>query len=282
MNTSLVITTYNWKDALALVLASVARQRVLPDEVIVADDGSRSDTREMLATIAHDFPTALRHSWQEDDGFRAARSRNRAIAAARGEYVLLLDGDMLLHPEFIADHLRAAKHSCFVQGSRVLTSAELSTQLLAAGSTSIPWFARGIQRRRNALHLPWLSDQHLRRSEHNPAPRGIKTCNQGWWRKDLLALNGFDERMVGWGREDDELAARALHAGLRCRQLRFAGLAYHLHHPERHQDGASRNDVYLQETRESRATRAALGIDRHLHELTGGLPDLRATAQPKS
>jgi glycosyltransferase involved in cell wall biosynthesis len=277
MNTSLIITTYNRKDALALVLASVTRQRALPDEVIVADDGSRGDTREMLETIARDFPAPLRHSWQEDDGFRAARSRNRAIAAARGDYILLLDGDMLLHPEFVADHLRAAKHGCFVQGSRVLTSAELSAELLAEGRAAIPFFARGIQRRRNAMHLPWLSNLHLRRSERNPLPRGIKTCNQGWWREDLLTINGFDERMIGWGREDDELATRALHAGLHCRQLRFAGLAYHLYHPERHQDGASSNDIYLQETRDKRATRASLGIDRHLQELAGGLPDLRTT-----
>jgi glycosyltransferase involved in cell wall biosynthesis len=229
----------------------------------------------MLEATARDFPAPLRHSWQEDDGFRAARSRNRAIAGARGEYVLLLDGDMLLHPEFIADHLRAAKPGCFVQGSRVLTTAELSAKLLAERGASIAWYAHGIERRRNALRLPWLSDLHLRRSERNPSPRGIKTCNQGWWREDLLALNGFDERMVGWGREDDELAARALHSGLRCRQLRFAGLAYHLYHPERHQDGASRNDIYLQETREKQSTRAALGIDQHLHEFVGGLPDLR-------
>lgn len=282
METSLIITTYNRRDALALVLASVARQRVLPDEVIIADDGSRADTRELLETIAGDFPTALRHSWQEDDGFRAARSRNLAIAAARGEYLLLLDGDMLLHHEFVADHLRAAKPDCFVQGSRVLTSAALSARLLCAHSASIPFFARGIERRRNSLRLPWLSDLHLRRSEHNPAPRGIKTCNQGWWRTDLLALNGFDERMLGWGREDDELAARALNAGLRCRQLRFAGLAYHLHHPERHQDGASSNDIYLQETRTTRATRAALGIDQHGHGLADGLPDLRTAAQQKN
>ncbi len=279
MKTSLLVTTYNRKDALALVLASVARQRVLPDEVIVADDGSRADTRELLERIAGDFPLPLRHSWQEDDGFRAARSRNRAIAAARGEYILLLDGDMLLHREFVADHLRAAKADCFVQGSRVLTSAALSARLLADGSTAVRWFARGVRRRRNALRLPWLSELQLRRSERNPAPRGIKTCNQGWWRQDLLALNGFDERMHGWGREDDEFAARALNAGLHCRQLRFAGLAYHLHHPERHQHGASRNDRYLQETRDTRATRAALGLDRHLHELADGLPDLRAAAR---
>jgi glycosyltransferase involved in cell wall biosynthesis len=283
MNSSLIITTYNWKEALAMVLASVARQRVLPDEVIVADDGSRSDTREMLEAIAGDFPLPLRHSWQPDEGFRAARSRNRAIAAAGGDYIVLLDGDMLLHREFIADHLHAARPGCFVQGSRVLTSAALSARLLAAGGdAAIPRFARGVRRRRNALHLPWLSDLHLRRSEGNPAPRGIKTCNQGWWRMDLLALNGFDERMQGWGREDDELAARALHAGLHCRQLRFAGLAYHLHHPERHQDGASRNDIYLQETRDTRATHAALGIDRHLRELAGGLPDLRTAGHRES
>lgn len=278
MHASVIVTTYNWPDALALVLKALARQSHPPFEVIVADDGSREDTRRLLERLAREYPLPLRHHWQEDSGFRAARSRNRAIAAARGDYVLLLDGDMVAHRDFVADHLRYARPGSFVQGSRVLTSPALSQRMLDAGTIDLGVFTPRLQRRRNALRWPMLASLNLRRAGHKP-PRAIKTCNQGWHRSDLIALNGFDERMQGWGREDDELAWRAWHAGIAARHLRFAALAWHLYHQERHVDGESANDRYLQETRESRRTRADEGLDRHLAEFAASpLPDLRETA----
>lgn len=275
MKSSLIITTYNWEDALGLVLASVARQSRLPDEVIVADDGSRAATAELLQRVGADFPVPLRHSWQPDDGFRVARSRNRAIAASRGDYVLLLDGDMVLHPRFVADHLAVAATGSFVQGSRVLTSPAFRERMLVNPAMRPGLFSSGIARRRNALHLPLLSRAFMA-ANRRITPHAIKTCNQGWWRDDLLRLNGFDERMQGWGREDEELAWRAHHAGLACRQLRFSGLAFHLHHNERHQDGASPNDAYLAQTRAERNVRCERGVDQHLLEFaTQPLADLR-------
>ena len=275
MHASIIVTTYNWPEALALVLKALARQSQLPAEVIVADDGSRADTRQLLERLARDYPVPLRHHWQEDLGFRVARSRNRAIAAARGDYVLLLDGDMVAHRHFVADHLRYACAGSFVQGSRVLTSPALSRHMLDAGRIDLDVFTPNLQRRRNALRWPMFASVNLRRSGRKP-PRAIKTCNQGWFRGDLLALNGFDERMQGWGREDDELAWRAWHAGIGARHLRFAALAWHLHHQERHVDGESGNDGYLQDTRASHRTRTEHGIDRHLAEFAASpLPDLR-------
>ena len=275
MKISTIVTTYNWPQALALVLKALARQSRLPDEVIIADDGSRDDTRAMLIDIARGFPVPLRHSWQEDIGFRAARSRNRAIAAARGEYVLMLDGDMVAHREFVADHLRYAEAGHFVQGSRVLTTPALSERMLTQGTIDLGVFTPDLERRRNALRSPALAKLNLLRAGRK-APRAIKTCNQGWFRDDLLRVNGFDERMEGWGREDSELAWRAWHAGIAPRHLRFAALAWHLYHHERHLAGESRNDRYLQETIASRKLRAERGIDQHLDELaTQPLPDLR-------
>ncbi len=272
---SLVITTYNSEQALGLVLASAARQTRLPDEVIVADDGSREATRALLQDVARDFPVPLRHSWQDDDGFRVARSRNRAIAAAAGDYVILLDGDMVMHSRFIADHLKAAEAGAFVQGSRVLTTPAFRERMLADPDMSPGVFSAGIARRRHTLRLPMLSHLYMR-ANRRTRPHAIKTCNQAWWRADLLRLNGFDERMQGWGREDEELAWRAYHAGLPCRQLRLSALAFHLHHVERHQDGASRNDAYLAQTRAQRLVRCERGIDQHLAEfVTSPLPALQ-------
>lgn len=279
MKTSLIITTYNWPEALDLVLASVTRQSRLPDEVIVADDGSRDATRELLDCTAREYPVPLRHGWQPDEGFRAARSRNRAIAAARGDYIVMIDGDMVLHPQFIADHIRHAEPGGYVQGSRVLTSPDFRDRVLADATIRPGFFTPGIARRRHTLRSPLLALWYLQMaSRRRTEPHAIKTCNQGWWRDDLLRLNGFDERMVGWGREDEELAWRAHHAGLACRQLRFSALAFHLHHTERHQDGASANDGYLAETRAARGVHCVLGIDQHLAEFQRqSLADLRST-----
>ena len=265
---SLVITTYNRPDALALALASVARQSRLPDEVIVADDGSGPATAALVQRMARGFPVPLRHAWQEDRGFRAARARNLAIAACRGDYVLLVDGDMLLHRHFVADHRAAARRDCFVQGMRVLTTPAGGERLLREGRLELGFFESGIRRRRHTLRLPLLSKLIARWSEGTNT-RGIKTCNQGWWRSDLVRLNGFDERYEGWGREDDDLATRAFHAGLRRRSLRFAGLATHLYHPERHEHGESVNDALLAQARASGVWRCERGLDGHAAATAG-------------
>jgi glycosyltransferase involved in cell wall biosynthesis len=136
MRISVAVITYNWPQALALVLRALAAQSELPFEVIVTDDGSRDDTRALLQQLAHDYPTRLVHLWQPDDGARMSRARNRAIAAARGDYVVLLDGDMVAERHFIADHRAFARAGCFVQGSRVLTDAALTERMLARQRTS--------------------------------------------------------------------------------------------------------------------------------------------------
>ena len=104
----------------------------------------------------------------------------------------------------------------------------------------------------------------------------VMSCNQGFWRDDLLAVNGFDERMAGWGREDTELALRCYRAGIQRLQLRHAAIAIHLHHPPRGSgDARTPNDEYLAESEHSGRIRCDLGIDRHLHEFTTPPPDLR-------
>ncbi|MFC3815244.1 glycosyltransferase family 2 protein [Lysobacter sp. GCM10012299] len=275
MNASVVITTYNWPQALELALDALAHQHTLPHEVVVADDGSRDDTRAMLERVAPAFPVPLKHSWIEDRGFRVSLARNRAIAATSGDYVLLLDGDMLPHPMFVADHLHAAERGSFVQGMRVLTDEEGRDRLLKREVSSLGFFDRGLTRRRHTLRIPPLAALSLR-STRGQSEGAIKTCNQGWWRDDLVMLNGFDERFEGWGREDKDLAVRAFHAGLERRSLRFAGLATHLYHPERHEEGASPNDGLLAETRASGRVRSPQGLDRHIAEFASHpLPDLR-------
>ena len=260
---SVLVTTYNWPDALEKVLLALASQTVLPQEIIVADDGSGPETQARIASLVPRCPVPLRHSWQPDHGFRAALSRNRAIAAATGDYIVLLDGDMVPHPTFIADHVAAAKRNTFVQGMRVLTNADGRDRLMASDRNTLGFFDPGIRRRRHTLRVPWLAKLVARASE-GTSLKAIKTCNQGWWRSDLISLNGFDERYEGWGREDVDLAVRAVRAGIRRRSLRFAGLASHLYHPERHDGATSPNDALIADTLQRDHTRSPVGLDRHM------------------
>jgi len=285
MRCSLLITTYNWKEALAAVLASVRRQTQLPDEVIVADDGSRQDTRDLLLARARDFPTALRHVWQEDRGFRAAGIRNRAIAASRGDYAICIDGDMLLHPDFVADHLALSQDGSFLQGGRLQATAAYTQRLVAGEKPSFaPWMpvdfaaAHGDQRR-HALRWPWLARRKAR-SQH--AGVTVMSCNMSFWRADLIRINGFDERMEGYGSEDLEVDVRLRNAGVQRRRLKYAALAVHLSHGSRApvdlQDLSMPNNRVLQETIRGGTTRCERGIDQYLETYRQAPPDLRDAA----
>lgn len=263
MRPSLVLTTYNWPDALDLVLASALDQTELPGEVIVADDGSGEPTTKVVRRHAARFTARgvpLHHVWHPDEGFRAAAIRNRALARATGDYVLLIDGDCILHPDFVRSHTGFARSGQFVQGTRVLLGQARAQRALAAGEIRFGAFEPGIGNRANALALGWLSP-------FVPTPddplKGVRSCNMGFWLADAVRVNGFNERFVGWGREDSEFVARLVNAGVRRRKLKFGGIMYHLWHPERARDALDTNDALLDEVRRANAVWADDGMDKY-------------------
>jgi len=258
---TLIITTYNWPAALDLTLQSVARQSVRPDEIIVADDGSEPPTARVVKRWAERMRGPLIHLWQPDEGFRLARSRNRAIAAARGDYVVIVDGDMVLHRHFIADHARAARHGSFIQGVRLLTGPETAARMLSDGEMDLGFFSRDIRRRRHTVRSLLLSKFVF---WERAGQRAIRGCNQAYWKGDLMRVNGFNEAFVGWGREDNEIAARLYNAGVRRRNLKFQALAIHLHHQSRHAQIGERNDAILRDTIVERKAWCALGLLQHI------------------
>ncbi|MEF3191339.1 MAG: glycosyltransferase family 2 protein [Campylobacterales bacterium] len=261
MKVALIVTTYNWPEALDIVLKSALTQSKLPDEIIIADDGSDERTVSLIKKISSISPAAIIHSWQEDRGFRAAMSRNKAIARATSDYIVLIDGDMILHPDFIRDHSHRAKPKCFVQGSRVILTQPLTEKLLTSATPSpIHWRTPGIGNRLHALRSPLLS--RLIPSRQNL--RGTKTCNMAFWREDCILVNGFNEAFEGWGREDTEFVARLMHAGIKRINLKFSAIAYHLWHKENKRDALEQNDLLLRATIEKKLVRCDRGIDQYL------------------
>lgn len=259
MRTSLIITTYNWPEALQLTLNSVTRQSLPPDEVVVADDGSGPATLTALERWRQRLSMPLRHVWQPDEGFRLARARNLAIRAASMDYIVLVDGDMLLHRDFIRDHVACARPDCFIQGARPQLGADITRRLLNGEQLSLGWWTPGLQRRLYA----WRSGIASRMTSRiKDTLGGIQGCNQSFWREHALRVNGYDERFNGWGPEDREFAARLLHTGIHRNYVRHRAIAFHLHHRTRAPvDGVNPLDKLLQETLAARTIRCDQGID---------------------
>ncbi|MDQ6634097.1 MAG: glycosyltransferase family 2 protein [Gemmatimonadota bacterium] len=274
MQSSLIVTTYDWPAALDLVLESALRQTHPPGEVLVADDGSDERTAIVVRAFLDRFRgrgVEMHHVWHPDRGFRAAEIRNRALAMAQGEYILLVDGDCILHPGFTRSHLAFARAGTLVQGTRVLLSERRSARALSTRQTTFHPFQRGIAHRVNAVSASWLSG--LVPSPRDPLS-GVRSCNMGFWRSDAALVNGFDERFVGWGREDSDFVARMTRAAVRRRKLKFGGIVYHLWHAERPRDALKVNDELFAHARRRGGSRAAEGMDKYQTGFTDAMtPD---------
>lgn len=266
---SVVVTTYNRPDALRAVLAGLAAQGDRDFEVLVADDGSRDDTRALVEATAHTAPFAVHHVWQEDRGFRAAAARNRATAQAAGDYVVYLDGDCVPRPSFISRHRQLAERGWMVAGNRVLlneafTQAVLSEQVPIHAWSDAQWREarqRGdINRTLPLAHLPLgpLRKLAARRWQR------VRTCNLGAWRADLVAINGFDESFEGWGYEDSDLAVRLINSGVGRKEGAYATGILHLWHRENDRRAEGDNWNRLQQRIRDRAVVAERGLSQYV------------------
>ncbi len=260
VDNTLIITTYNRPDALETALESVCRQVCRPCETIVVDDGSDRRTADVVAQFVGEIGR-LTHVWQPDDGFRAGRMRNLGITLARGAYLLFVDGDMVLHPQFVKDHLTHRKANRFIQGIRVPLSQSATREFLRNPFPVRVKHLENVGKGKYLVRSPMLSrifNQHF-----DDQVKRIHSCNQSFWKSDLLRVNGFDERCNGFGGEDIDLCQRITSIGVSQFRLRFLALAYHLYH---HSDANWDDSVQLQHT----SHLAELGLDQYFEP--AGLP----------
>ena len=261
MNCSLIICTYNWPESLSLVLTSVADQSILPNEIIVADDGSSESTAKVIEELSNKISSPIIHSWQEDDGCRIPHSRNRAIAKSNYEYIIVIDGDTVLHKDFIKDHKRFAQDGLYIQGSRVLLQSEFTSSLIKKNLFKKPsFYLEHAKNKINMLRLPLLTKLMSYFKSQNI--NRIRGCNFSLFKEDIIKVNGFNEEITTWGREDSEFVQRLFNSGVRKQHLKFSGIQYHLYHKERIHNNTNNN--ILQTTIKNNATWCSLGIDGYL------------------
>jgi glycosyltransferase involved in cell wall biosynthesis len=264
---SVVITTYNRSDALLAVLDGLAWQTDSNFEVIVADDGSRPEQQSAVfnAVVAQNL--RVKHVWHPDVGFTAARIRNRGVSASIGEYIVFLDGDCVPEVDFIARHKLLAKGGFFVNGSRVLLSAELSNRVLT-GSEKVCarsiwfWLKQRVRGQASKLTgLLRLPDWPIR-IDRAFSWKGIRSCNMGVWRSDFLRVDGFDESFVGWGHEDADLVLRLHNSGVVRKNGFCATEVFHLWHREAARHGETQNAKRVLARSKTKVTQPELGYSQ--------------------
>lgn len=243
---SLVVTTYNNEKYLEQVLKSIESLDYLPNEVLIADDGSGKNTANLISKFKQNFPCELRHIWHEDRGFRASAIRNKAINSAKSEYIIIIDGDMVLDRNFILDHLKFAKKNQILQGSRVVLNESQTVSIIRGGNVCE---FKSFKSTRNAIlskliYKSWAIKLDF--FNKKDFIKGIRSCNMSFYKSDCMAIGGFNESFIGWGREDSEFVARFLFNGGELRRMKFAGIAYHLYHAENSREMLESNhQIYL-------------------------------------
>lgn len=270
---SVIVTTYNWAAALELCLNSLYAQTDTHFEIIIADDGSTPENLALTQSYTANSPVPIQYVHHEDLGFRAGTIRNKSVARSSGEYLIFLDGDCMVYPNFIATHRHLAESGFFVAGNRVLLSQAFTQEVmqhrLPVYEKSVGYFLKlrfqgKINRMMPFLKLPL---GFLRKIQPKKWQKAM-TCNLAIWREDFLRVNGFDELFQGWGYEDSDLVIRLIHSGVKRKEGRFAVPVLHCWHSfhDRSQHDANYARL-LARVADSHFIRAESGVSQYLSSL---------------
>ena len=272
MRTELIITTYNSIRPLLLCLESVAFQTFRSGSICIADDGSGPATREAVDRFQAAHPDLnLRHVWHEDRGFEKAAILNRAIASSEADYLFFLDGDVLIHPIFLARHAELARPGRFCTGSLIrldnAASAAVTPELIRKGTV----FGRDWLRANRAIDrfgtwlktMPFPHPFQAALDVATPVQKALCGANASLFRADALKVNGFDET-IKYGGVDKEFGVRLQNAGVRGRHVRYTAPLIHLEHPRGYRDAdkIARHKARIRAVRADRVIWAEQGIEK--------------------
>ena len=263
MKISIILSTYNRPKALLAVLEAIELQTVKGFEVCIADDGSTSETAQVIEHFQQQATFPIHHAWQADNGFRAASARNKAVKLSVGDYLLFLDGDCIPRPDWIQQHISLAETGSFVAGNRVLLDPEITHEIEERKLRCCDLFGiklfqhrRHINRLLPLMRLPLGGLRAIKATSWEK----VRTCNLGVWRKNFIEVNGFDEAYEGWGFEDSDLAIRLLNSGIHRKLGIFATTVLHLYHREYDRQLTGINRERLEQRIRSKVTLPEKGL----------------------
>jgi len=282
MRLSVILSTYNAPHWLEKTLWGYAAQSHRDFDIIVAEDGASEATRAVIDYLRSKTDLRLHHVWHQDRGFRKCTILNRAIEASRSEYLVFSDGDCIPRRDFLEQHAKLARPGQFLSGGTVRLPLALSQQISADDVTSgrvarWPWLVAQGMRHFKKLHLMALRGKLADWADRvTPTRATWNGHNVSGWRRDLIAANGYDERME-YGGLDRELGERLVNAGIQPRQIRHRAICIHLDHARSYKnlEALNRNQEIRRQTASGRKTWTPYGITQEVNENQGPLPKSR-------
>ena len=235
LQASVIISTYNQPEWLAKCLTGYKYQSVSDFEIIIADDGSDQTTAGLIENFRLQLECPLKHIWHPDQGFRKNVILNKAILECQSDYLIFTDGDCIPRSDFIQTHLELRSTNRALSGGYFKLSAEISDlideEIIASQICfSSSWLkAKGQSASFKMNKLTGSTSKARFLDAVTTTKATFDGMNVSCWLNDILAVNGFDERMR-YGGEDRELGERMMANGVNFKQVRYRAICLHLHH----------------------------------------------------
>ncbi|MFD2101125.1 glycosyltransferase family 2 protein [Flagellimonas iocasae] len=266
---SVIVSTYNAEEWLKKVLWGFNCQIFRDFEVVVADDGSGPKTKELLEEMSKKVFYPIVHVWQEDDGFQKSRILNKAVEACSADYIIMTDGDCIPREDFVEVHYINKEHGYFISGGYYMLPMNISKMITLEDIEN-----------QNCFNIHWLKEMGIPKTFKNnkltasgviskllntftPTNASWNGHNSSGWKKDILNVNGFDERMQ-YGGQDRELGERLFNFGIKSKQLRYSAVCVHLDHKRGYKtpESIAKNQSIRKETRSSKLVWTHYGITK--------------------
>ncbi|AZQ43756.1 glycosyltransferase family 2 protein [Nonlabens ponticola] len=268
---SLILSTYNSLEWLKKTLWSYEHQIFREFEIIIADDGSGNETIDFIKEYTSQSDRVIKHVWHEDDGFQKSKILNKAILACAADYVVMSDGDCIAREDFLQIHYERREPGYFLSGGYYKLPLELS-QLITKEDILT----------QRCFDLDWLHSKGLPESFKNKklssgfveasVMEAITPTNASWnghnssgWLKDIIKVNGFDERMQ-YGGQDRELGERLYNIKIKSKQIRYSAVCLHLDHSRgyKNEETLKKNKAIRKATRKEKRQFTPHGINKEV------------------
>ncbi|WP_370478133.1 glycosyltransferase family 2 protein [Tamlana flava] len=266
---SVIISTYNQPKWLEKVLWGYSVQTETNFAILIADDGSAETTKMVIDKFIATSSLKIEHVWQKDDGFRKTRILNKAIQQAKSEYLIFTDGDCIPRNDFVETHLKLNMQNCFLSGgyfklpkriSEIISKEDIENQQCF----KLDWLlGLGLKKTFKTKKLTAYGLKAWFLNTFTPTKATFDGMNVSGWKSDIIAVNGFDERMQ-YGGEDRELGERLMNYGAKFIQIRYSAICLHLHHkrPYKNEEARTLNNEIRKRTKRNKSVFTPFGIEK--------------------
>lgn len=267
MKATVIISTYNSPEWLEKVLWGYENQSVSDFSIIIADDGSGQETLELINSFKENSKLDILHVWQEDNGFRKTEILNKAISACNQDYVIFTDGDCIPRADFVETHIKFSEKGKFLSGGYCKLSMKTSKSITKKNIENqdcfdVKWLNK-IEKLSisNSLKLGSSESKRKMLDKITPTKATFNGCNSSVFKEDVLAVNGFDERMK-YGGEDREFGERLENMGVTGKQIRHKAVVLHLDHSRGYvtENDLVRNYNIRKVTKKNKVIKTSYGI----------------------